>query len=416
MGRALTKAPKLWRPRIPDSRDVAVLIALHSARVLTVPQLQRLYGLESASSLQPRLTGLLGPDGTPRLIERERGADGRYYYALGRAGYRYLPADPPPVRHKLLAHMRLSPQWLDHTLAVGWLMVTWLTGGGAWQPADSTLGWWGEHRAILPYPLPRPRGPVTHGRIEPDGVARLTLPDGATWTGAIEHDQGSEDAADWEAKLKRWAAVIRCGAWRDRFGATMPHLLITVPTAARRAQIAPWVAVGRKEHNNFWAFIAEHPAVSVGEGDPLDAAAARITAPAWLPVTRDPGTPLRATPMTWPAIIAGSAPWRPQVTSGVAPPLGRLAPLDLDAQIQAQLQARLQEQATQLHAQAATIQGPPGGGRRAARAGGQRPGGPGAPGPTPPAAPGRLPATPGRATRRPAPALLGHAPSLAAGG
>ncbi len=326
MGRALTKAPKLWRPRVPDSCDVAVLVALHSARLLTVPQLQRLYGLESAGSLQPRLTGLLGPDGTPRILVRKRGPDGRYYYALGRTGYCYLPqTDPPPVRHKALAHLRLSPQWTDHTLAVGWLMVTWLTGGGAWQPAASTLGWWGEHRAILPYPLPRPHGPVPHGRVEPDGALRLTLPDGATWTGAFEHDQGSEGVADWPAKLKRWAAVIRCGAWRTRFGDTQPHLLITVPSAARRAQIAPWVAAGRKDHDNFWAWIAVHSAVSVGEGDTLAATEARLAAPAWVQVTATPAAPLQPTAATLPAIIAAIAPWRPQAQTR-APPAPGLAP------------------------------------------------------------------------------------------
>ncbi len=338
---AAPKPAKEWRPRIPDSRDVAVLEALHAARVLTVPQLQRLYGLESASSLHPRLHGLLGPEGTPRILERERGPDGRFYYAVGRGGYRYLPTDPPPVRHKLLAHMRLSPQWLDHTLAVGWLMVTWLTGGGDWQLDGSTLGWWSEHRAILPYPLPRQRGPVTHGRVEPDGVALLTLPDGTRWTGAIEHDAGSEDSADWAAKLARWAAVIRCGSWQDRFGDTAPHLLITVPSAARRAQIAPWVAAGRKEHGRFYAWIAVHGEVSVGEGDPLGAAVERVTSPAWVQVTGVPAKPLQETPMDLPDIIDGSAPWRPQVTAAPPQGPGHPLPVDLDAQVRAQLQAQV---------------------------------------------------------------------------
>ncbi len=338
---AAPKPAKLWRPRIPDSRDVAVLEALHAARVLTVPQLQRLYGLESASSLHPRLHGLLGPEGTPRILERARGPDGRFYYAVGRAGYRYLPPDPPPVRHKLLAHMRLSPQWLDHTLAVGWLMVTWLTGGGDWQPEGSTLGWWSEHQAMLPYPLPRPRGPVTQGRVEPDGALILTRADSTPWVGALEHDAGSEDSADWAAKLGRWAAVIRCGSWQDRFGETAPHLLITVPTAARRAQIAPWVAAGRKEHGRFYAWIAVHGEVSVGEGDPLGVAVERVTAPAWVQVTGVPAKPLQETPMDLLDIIDGSAPWRPRVTAAAPSVPGRPVPVDLDAQVRAQLQAQV---------------------------------------------------------------------------
>ena len=59
-------------------------------------------------------------------------------------------------------------------------MVTWLTGGGAWQPEGSSFSWWGEHRAILPYPLPRPRWAGTHGRHAPAGATLLLLPDGAT--------------------------------------------------------------------------------------------------------------------------------------------------------------------------------------------------------------------------------------------
>lgn len=332
---AAPKPAKEWRPRIPDSRDGAVLAALHAARVLTVPQLQRLYGLESASSLHPRLHGLLGPEGTPRILERERGPDGRFYYAVGRAGYRYLPPDPPPVRHKLLAHMRLSPQWLDHTLAVGWLMVTWLTGGGeAWPPEGSTPGWWSEHQAILPYPLPRPRGPVTQGRVEPDGALLLTRADGAQWVGPLEHDAGSEDSADWAAKLARWAAVIRCGSWDDRFGETTPHLLITVPSAARRAQIAPWVAAGRKEHGNFFAWIAVHPEVSVGEGDGLDAAVERVTARAWLQVTGNSATPLQDKPVSLPAIIEMTAPWRVERVPATPP-------VDPAVQVRVQLQAQV---------------------------------------------------------------------------
>lgn len=352
-----TKPAKLWRPRIPDAKDAAVLDALYSARLLIAPQLQRLYGLESVGSLHPRLQGLLGPEGTPRILERARGSDGRFYYAVGPEGYRYLPTDPPPARHKPLARVRLSPQWTDHTLAVGWLLTTWLTGGGGWQPEGSTLRWWGEHRAILPYPLPRQRGPVTHGRVEPDGVAVLTRADGAIWTGAIEHDQGSEDAADWSAKLGRWAAVLRCGSWRERFGETAPHLLITVPTEARRAQIAPWVAAGRKEHGGFSAWIAVHSEVSVGEGDGLGVAIARVTAPAWVQVTAIAARPLTDTLATLPAIIEATAPWRPNAAtpSAAVPAPLHPAPVDLAAQERTRVHAQVQEQGQQLWAQEGTI-------------------------------------------------------------
>src|SRR4051794_33146628 len=118
-GVAALPARARWKPRTPDAKDLAVLPHLYEARLLNADQLLRLYGLSSMGALHPRLVGLLAADGGPHILERGLGLDGRYVYALGPAGYKLLPAARRErVRHRPLASLALSPQFLDHALAV----------------------------------------------------------------------------------------------------------------------------------------------------------------------------------------------------------------------------------------------------------------------------------------------------------
>lgn len=229
-----------WRP---DDRDLVVVGVMYEAGFLVEAQIRLLYGL-AAATVNARIKKMLAAG----VVERARPPSTLppqqvpYLYQVTVRAHKFLPATATGRFrvHRPISEMSLASTTIDHPLDVGAVIVALLLGLPGNLPAGYSAGIWGEHRSQILLPA---QGKLGKSQLQPDALLRLLAGEPPTWAAQIaapawaswriEVDRGTEDEADWIAKIGRYR----------RAPETPPlGLLVTVPAEKHLVPTALWIA------------------------------------------------------------------------------------------------------------------------------------------------------------------------------
>jgi hypothetical protein len=220
-------------------RDLTLLEALYEHRFLTGRQIRTLFFHQHPD---PRTRALV-PTRTPRAMQRrtallrqqgllhrrvryrsDGSRDADPYYCLSRAGAQLVAwrRDLPAAEVRARAGDALAgPLFVAHSLACAELACALVDAARAHDGHACEPAWWrGERSTRVSF---RFRGSKLV--LNPDGYTRYQAGRQQHHL-LVEADRGTSTLARLEAKLERYSAYARSGAWQERYP-VFPKLLLT---------------------------------------------------------------------------------------------------------------------------------------------------------------------------------------------
>jgi hypothetical protein len=279
-----TSGPKpRLRQYAPTLRDLAILLALHTARYLTTHQIQRLFWLESRGgaggqqkACQRRMRILLAQQLVRRIEVPIRRGDPRppFIYTLDKAGAQLLSReigiDLAEIEWKPKAQEEHYP-FLEHLLSTTDLHIALMQ---ACQRRGVILEEWLDEKELKSaqmadqVTLIGPSGGEFKTAVVPDGYCKITR-DGKSGIFFLEIDLRNVTIAPtiwerrgWLRKMRAYLAYFQSDAYRVRYGNRRARVL-TITTGMARLEhlkkatesiFAELVKAGESstDQNRFW--------------------------------------------------------------------------------------------------------------------------------------------------------------------
>ena len=230
-------------------RDLALLEALYEHRFLTGRQIRTLFFHQHPD---PRTRALV-PTRTPRVMQRrtallrqqgllhrrvryrsDGSRDADPYYCLSRAGAQLVAwrRDLPAAEVRARAGDALAgPLFVRHALACAELACVLVTAARAHPGHACEPSWWrGERSTRVSF-----RFRASTLTVCPDGYTRYQA-DRQQHHLLVEVDRATSTLTRLAAKLERYSAYARSGAWKERYP-VFPKLLLTTTSESRLATL-----------------------------------------------------------------------------------------------------------------------------------------------------------------------------------
>lgn len=238
-----------------QTRDRAIVTAVHACRHLTRSQLQRLLRIPTVSRINARLRKLYDHRFLDRTFVPVSLASSEALYTIGVHGVP-LVAEALGCASDTIAALRrkgghLTPHTLLHDVQVNDVRIA-LTLDVRRLPSCGHFSWRHPDDCAHAFTVPSGGG-VRQAAVKPDGFCQLVC-DGKQYSFCFELDRSTSSHRKLSQKFDAYVAFLSAGLQAPAYGVSALHVLVVTKSVQRRAELHRLVEGPLARHFFFAAF------------------------------------------------------------------------------------------------------------------------------------------------------------------